>query len=220
MCFLFATHVPEYYTSEPEGEYARFRIDSDRFSTWNQVLPEQNPLVLYRRREFPPEVEGGEPQIVFEPAATFRLPPGEDPVRILVYLDRHGKRTETVITDPRTEHGALMVRAINLADIPVVANFSGKTFVLSPKEERIIGPVEAAQTRFTFQFGNRGDKNRSDYVSPMLPLRFSRENHRLTLIFGYRPEYSETRENRNEPVGYRIDALRFFDLSASPQDAP
>jgi hypothetical protein len=214
MCFLFAREVPELYARETGEDYRPFRIDSDRFSSWNQVLLEQNPLVLYRRREVPPAEEGGEMQWVFEPAATFNLPPGDSPVRILMYLDREGRTRETVIPDPRGDHGPRRVRAINLAEIPVVVSLNGDTFSLPPRQERIVGPMQSSQTRFTFQFGNRG-ADRADYISPVLPLRFRHDTHRLTLIFGYRPEFRTDLERNEEITGYRMDALRFFDQAPS-----
>jgi len=195
--FLYGLKPPRVFIIDAEGEYVPLRVDSTRLQSW-QEIPAADSVTFFKRTK---DAEG---KTVMQPQATYALPPGTDPVRLLFYYDQSGQVQHRILIDDPEAHRALQVRAINLTDTEVGVNFGADSLVLQAGEDSVFTDIN-----FNFRFGTRSERN-TPYISPKRLLRFPRPQMRLSVIFAYRPRPADDGD------GYEFDleAMRFYDFGA------
>lgn len=203
--FLYGLSLPRVYILDPGGEYVPLKIDSTRLQSW-QRIPAGDSVTFYRKTRDP------DGEMVMRPQATYPLPPGSAPVRLLFYYDRSGEVRNRVLVDDPREHGPLQVRAVNLTASEVGVNFGPDSLILGEGEDAVFTPVNATDIDFNFRFGTATDETKP-YVSPKRVLRFPRPQMRLTVIFAYRPRVAE----EGDGFTFDLEAMRFYDFGQIPE---
>jgi hypothetical protein len=209
VCYLFSQELPELYFKDVEENPQSLRIERERFTTWN-IIPAETRLPLYRKGQ---DAEGEE---IYEQVTVWELPPGDEPVRRLFYLQANRTLGTFDLADPPGKHLPLSIRAINLTDEPVAMTLDDRTETLPPYAEKLFSAPSDTNVRFKFQYGAKDTHGRVR-VSPVSNLRFRSERQRMTLIFGLQPEYDVRRETR-EFTGFSVRAMRIYDVLGT--DAP
>lgn len=203
VCYLFAQELPELYFKSEEGNPMRLRIERERFTSWN-VIPAETQFALYRKGQ---DEEG---EALYQQVTVWQLPPGNEPVRRLFYLQANRALGSFDLTDPPGIHAPLTIRAINLTDESIAMTLDDRTETLSPYAEELFDAPPGTNVRFRFQYGARDTHGRLR-VSPVSNLRFRSERQRMTLIFGLQPEF-ETRRDTREFTGFSVRAMRIYDV--------
>ncbi|MFA6286173.1 MAG: hypothetical protein WC661_02215 [Opitutaceae bacterium] len=226
VCFVLSPTVPELYFLDAQGEYKPLQIDTVRFGTWN-TIPEGATLAIFRKEETR-ETRKVDPvtrqvvvtpaKITYLPVQTWTLPPGTDAVRKLFYRGQDGAVREHAFAPGADVHGALQARVMNLLAQPVAFRFNDQKRILNPGAETVLTLGSTPDEVFSFQYGldNIGG---GVYLDPVKNLRFRRAGLRLTVIFGYVP-ITEGDGASERIIGYRPEALRFYDDVASIPKPP
>jgi len=198
--FLYGLKPPKLFIRTVEGEFAPLRIDTTRLQTW-QRIPNTETLTLYKKS---PNAEG---EIEMLPQATYAMPPGDDPIRLLYYYRKNGQVAHRFLRDTDSIHGALQVRTVNLTEQQIGVNFGEDSLILGSNEDNVFTPVNAMNIDFNFRFGSQSDAG-GTYVSNNRLLRFPRPEMRLSVFFAYRPFTSAS----GKGYDYHLEAMRFYDF--------
>ena len=223
-CYLFAQKAPELFYLDAEGEYKAIRIGTHRFGRSVDFPADQQTFTLYRRFEIPSETDD-EPTEIFREFKSYELPEDGQHLRLLFYFDADGQTRDLILTDPEAARENFTVRVLNILAEPIAVQVGEAQGPIPPKKSRLFTPVSETEQRFPFTFVRRNESSSGYTTSNTDQLSFIRDNQRLMIVVGYRPQFAyeeqETPENEDAPPpepakaylhSLEVDAIRVYDF--------
>jgi hypothetical protein len=204
ICYLYARSTPELYFKTNNGTYEQLKIDTVRFSNWNDI-PALQSLPLYQQGRDP---ETG--AVIYAPVMSLGLPAGDAPVRILFYFTDEGKVQRVIFSEEATTHTAGQVLAINLLDVPSAVSLAGKKEVIRPKKTHVFDVEAQPNERFPLVYAYQLP-GQSPYVSGEQRLRFFDGNSRGTLLLAYVPVDRVLEDAETTEIGFEVRYLFFLE---------
>jgi len=188
-CYLFAQQAPELFYRTAEGEYKPMKIGTHGFGAPAELPADQQTFTLYRKIEIPSET-GGDPSEEFRELKSYELPSGERNLRLLFYFDAGGRTRDLLLTDPEAARKSFTVHVLNILPEPVAVRVGDARDSIAPQSSKIFTPVAETDQRFPFTFARRDESDRGYTTSNTDQLSFIRENQRLMIVVGYRPQFA------------------------------
>ena len=169
-------------------------------------IPLKSPVILYTGS---PELPEG-PQM--KPFLQVPVKKAGERLFLLFHLDDKGQPKHIFLEDSGSSHAAGTVRVVNLTGQRMAFSVGGKPVPVLTGGQQIAQPVMRPDGRFEFKhFEER--PGGAAYESPLLYLRFPREDMRLTVVFAPMPMEPDTDENGRPrgPVQYVAKAIQLYD---------